>query len=67
MNMLKYFSNALLSLSSKRIRNMHCCLKGSAICKILQRIILKWGNSKQEKFSNYLISKESYVSFIFVL
>ena len=42
---------------------MHFRPKGPAICKISQQIILKWRNSKQEKFSNYLISKESYGSF----
>ena len=33
------------------------------ICKIYSR--LKWRNSKQEKFSNYLISREGYVNFKF--
>ena len=42
---------------------MHFCPKGPAFCKISQQIILKLGNSKPEKFSNYLISEESYGSF----
>ena len=42
---------------------MHFCPKGPAICKISKPIILKWGNSKSEKFSYYLISKEIYISF----
>ena len=40
---------------------MPFCPKGQAICKIPQQIILKWGNSQQEKFK--VISKESCVSF----
>ena len=42
---------------------MHFRPKGPAISKISQQIILKWRNSKQEQFSNYLISEESYGSF----
>ena len=42
---------------------MYHCPKGPAFCKNSQQIILNWGNSKQENFSNYTISKESYVSF----
>ena len=38
---------------------------GSANCKISQQMILKPRNSKQEKVSNYLIYKESYISFRF--
>ena len=38
---------------------MSFCPKGTAICKISRQII--WGNSKQEKFLNDLITKESYV------
>ena len=60
-NICKNISILLLNL--KRMKNMPFCPKGPAVCKISQRIILKWGNSKQEKFSNYLISKESFVSF----
>ena len=44
------------------MKNTHFCPKGPFICKISQQIILKWRNSKQEKFSNYLISKVSYGS-----
>ena len=41
------------------MKNMHFQPKGLAICKISQQIIfLKWGNSKQEKVSNHLISKK---------
>ena len=29
------------------MRNMHFCPKGPAICKILQQIVMKLGNSKQ--------------------
>ena len=29
---------------------MHFCPKGQAICEISQQVILRWGNSKQEKF-----------------
>ena len=39
--------------------NMHFCPKGPAICKISQQIVMKWGNSEQEKFLNDLISEES--------
>ena len=42
---------------------MHFSLKGLVIFKISQQILLKWRNSKQKKFSNYLIPEESNGSF----
>ena len=56
---VKISNNNLLLLNPKMMTNMHFCPKGPAICKIFQQIVMKWGNSKQEKFSNNLVSKES--------
>ena len=40
---------------------MDFCAKEPATCETTQQIILKWGNSKHEKFSNYLISRELFM------
>ena len=50
-------------VKSQENESMHFCPKRPAISKISQQIKLKWRNSKQEKFSNVLILKESCGSF----
>ena len=47
---------------------MKCSLSHGTcdISKISQQIILKWDDSKQEKFSDYPIFKGSYVSLILI-
>ena len=44
---------------------MYFCPKGPTFSKISQQIMLKWDNSKQDKFSNYLILRESFSSLNF--
>ena len=66
MNMQKYTNNNLLLLNPKIMTNMHFCPEGPAICKISQKIVMKWGNSEQENFQmiSFLVSFKSYRCFM---
>ena len=58
---VEIFQQYFVVVKFKEDENYALMSQGSAIYKISKQIILKLRNSKQEKFTNYLISKEVMV------